>query len=107
MKSYLCFICLIACALCASKKTEKSFDPSVRSEIRAKIIECISSSDGISETLKNHLEKVKQNDERIPLHFSKVELEQNDREIIKNCKREVFRARRKKEREENEPTANL
>ena len=101
MKSYLCFICLIACALCASKKTEKSFDPSVRSEIRAKIIECISSSDGISETLKNHLEKVKQNDERIPLHFSKVELEQNDREIIKNCKREVFKARRKKEQEDN------
>ena len=101
MKSYLCFICLIACALCASKKTEKSFDPSVRSEIRAKIIECISSSDGISETLKNHLETVKQNDQRIPLHFSKVELEQNDREIIKNCKREVFKARRKKEQEDN------
>ena len=107
MKAYLCFIALIACVLCASRKTDKQFDPALRNEIRAKMVECISNAEGISQTLKNHLEEVKSKDERIPLHFSKVELEQNDREIIKNCKREVFRARRKKEQEENAAAANL
>ena len=107
MKTYICFITLIACILCAYKKSDQKFDPTRRNEIRGKIIECISNAEGISQTLKNHLEELKTSDERIPLHFSKIELEQNDREIIKNCKREVFKARRKKEREENEPTANL
>ena len=99
MKVYLLFIILIATALCASKKTDKKLDPNFRNEIRAKMIECISTKEGISQVLKDHLEKVKASDERIPLHFSKIELEENDREIIKNCKREVFKERRKKNQE--------
>ncbi len=98
MKAFLCFIVLFVCAFCASKKSEK-MEPNFRNEVRTKIIECISSTEGISQTLKNHLEKVKASDERIPLHFSKVELEDKDREIIKNCKREVFKDRRKKAQE--------
>ena len=96
MKAYLCFILLFACALCASKRTDKHLDPNFRNEIRTKMIDCISATDGISETLKEHLEKVKSSDERIPLHFSKLELGDNDREIIRNCKRQVFKDRRKK-----------
>ena len=98
MKAFFCFIILFACAFCASKKSER-MDPNFKNEVRAKIIDCISSTDGISQTLKEHLEKVKTSDERIPLHFSKVELEDKDREIIKNCKREVFKERRKKMQE--------
>ena len=100
MKAYLCFIVLIACALCASKKSEKKLDPTVRNEIKEKMIECISKAEGISQVLQDHLKKVKEADQRIPLHFSKVELEEKDREIIKDCKRQVFKERRKKKEEE-------
>ena len=96
MKRFLCLLALFAFALCSSRKTNKEIDPNVRNEIRAKIIECISNTDGISEVLKKYLETLKTSDERIPLHFSKVELESSDREKIRNCKREVFKSRRKK-----------
>ena len=99
MKAYICFVVLIACALCASKKSEKKLDPTVKNEIKEKMIECISQSTEISQILKDHLEKVKKADERIPLHFSKVDLEDKDREVIKACKRQVFKERRKKEKE--------
>ena len=104
MKAYICFILLFACALCASKKTDKHLDPNFRNEIRAKMIECISATEGISETLKEHLEKVKTSDERIPLHFSKLELGDSDREKIRACKRQIFKDRRKKINEEAAPT---
>ena len=96
MKRFLCLLALLAFALCSSRKTNKEIDPNVRNEIRAKIIECISNTDGISEVLKKYIETLKTSDERIPLHFSKVELESSDREKIRNCKREVFKSRRKK-----------
>ena len=101
MKAYLCFILLFACALCASKKTDKHLDPNFRNEIRSKMIDCISGSEGISDTLKQHLETIKSSDERIPLHFSKLELGESDREIIRTCKRQVFKDRRKKINEES------
>ena len=106
MKGYLLFMILIATALCASKKTDKKLDPNFRNEIRTKMIDCISGTEGISQTLKDHLEKVKASDERIPLHFSKLELEEKDREIIKNCKREVFKERRKKIQEAEAATSS-
>ena len=96
MKRFLCLLALLAFALCSSRKTNKEIDPNVRNEIRAKIIECISNTDGISEVLKKYIETLKTSDERIPLHFSKVELESSDREKIRECKREVFKSRRKK-----------
>ena len=104
MKAYISFILLFACALCASKKTDKHLDPNFRNEIRAKMINCISAADGVSEVLKEHLEKIKSSDERIPLHFSKLELGDSDREIIRTCKRQVFKDRRKKINEEEAPT---
>ena len=58
MKAYICFILLFACALCASKKTDKQLDPNFRNEIRAKMINCISAADGVSEVLKEHLKKL-------------------------------------------------
>ena len=104
MKAYICFILLFACALCASKKTDKHLDPNFRNEIRTKMINCISAADGVSEVLKEHLETIKSSDERIPLHFSKLELGDSDREIIRACKRQVFKDRRKKINEEDAPT---
>ena len=103
MKKYLCFIVLIACVLCASRKTDKERDPKARNEVRNSIIDCILKNEGISQTLKNHVENVKNSDDRIPLHFSKVELPDTDRDIIKECKREVFKARRKRAEREEEP----
>ena len=102
MKKFICLLAVIGCILCASKKTNKQNNP-VRSEIRGKMIECIS-KEAISDTLKEHLEKVKNSDERIPLHFTKVELDEKDREIIKECKRAIFKERRKKKEAEMNAT---
>ena len=96
MKNFLCFVALIACVLCASKKTPRERDPNFRNEIREKIIECILKNEEISETLKNHLEEEKKSDPRIPLHFSKLELTDSERLIIKTCRRETFKERRNK-----------
>ena len=104
MKNYLCFIALIACVLCSSRKTNKELDPNFKNEVRNAIIDCVLKTEGISETLKSHVEKVKNSDERIPLHFSKVELPDTDREVIKKCKRKVFKARRKRVEKQVEPT---
>ena len=52
MKSYIFFVALIACVVCASKKTSKELDPNVKREVRAKIIECVSSNGEISQVLK-------------------------------------------------------
>ena len=100
MKAYIWFILLFACALCASKKTDKTLNPNFRNEIRTSIIDCILANEGIAVNLKEHLEKVKSSDERIPLHFSKLELVEKDREIIKKCKSKVFKERRQKRNEE-------
>ena len=99
MKAYLCFIVLITTALCASTKANKKADPNFKNEVRGKIIECISSAEGISQVLKEHIEKIKSSDERIPLHFSKVELNDKDREVVRTCKIETFKELRKKRQE--------
>ena len=96
MKNYLFFIFLLALVACSSKKGAKTINPEFKNEVRTKLIECISAADGISEQLKEHVEKMKSMDSRIPYNFNRVKLEKNDLDIIRTCKREVFQERRKK-----------
>ncbi len=96
MKNYLFFIFLLALVACSSRKGAKNVNQEFKNEIKSKLIECISATEGVSEQLKQHIERMKSLDSRIPYNFNRVKLEKNDIEIIRKCKREVFQERRKK-----------
>ncbi len=96
MKNYLFLIFLLALVTCSSRKGAKTVNKEFKNEIKSKLIECISAAEGVSEQLKQHVERMKSLDSRIPYNFNRVKLEKNDIEIIRKCKREVFQERRKK-----------
>ena len=103
MKHYLIFISLITLVACASKKTNNNNDnKNLGKEIASKILECISASDGISDNLKNFVTEAKNSGEGFPFNFRKIKIGDNDRKIMRECKKEVFAERRKRiKNEEN------
>ena len=103
MKYYLIFISLIALVACASKKTNNNNEnKNLGKEIASKILECISASDGISDNLKNFVTEAKNSGEGFPFNFRNIKMGDNDRKIMRECKKEVFAERRKRiKNEEN------
>ena len=100
MKNILFFISLLIFISCSSRRSQTKPNIERKSEVRAKIIKCISAAEGISENLKNHINELKKSDERIPFNFNKINLEDKDKEIIRTCKREAFQERRKRNRKD-------
>ena len=102
MKYYLILISLIALVACASKKTNNNNNKNLGKEIASKILECISASDGISDNLKNFVTEAKNSGEVFPFNFRNIKMGDNDRKIMRECKKEVFAERRKRiKNEEN------
>ena len=64
--------------------------------VKKQIYECISKSSEASETLKAEAKKSLETNERLNLYFQNIELTQEDREVIRNCKRDAFRAKTRK-----------
>ena len=94
MRTYLLFMSLLICISCASKRSQTNPKHGDMNEIRIKVSECISSSEGVSAILKNHVDKIKKADGSLPFHFSQVKTEGKDKEIIRVCKRKVLQERR-------------
>ena len=91
MKSLILFSLFII-SLSETKVTKPLKIGDVFSGVKKKIFECVSNSADASTNLKNLAKKNLESTENISLNFKTIELTQEDREVIRKCKREAFRA---------------
>ena len=63
---------------------------SIKKEIRNKILNCIISTEGISDNLKKNINLIKESKRLNPIIFNKIKMEENDMEVVRACKRQVF-----------------
>ena len=91
MKSLILFSLFIL-SLSETKVTKPLKIGDVFSGVKKKIFECVSNSADASTNLKNLAKKNLESTENISLNFKTIELTQEDREVIRKCKREAFRA---------------
>ena len=91
MKYIFCFTLLIISIYCNKKSllTSHSMEEAFPT-IKKDMLECISKSEGLTETLKNYVDDILQNDLDEPLNFSLFKLLEGDRAIIRKCKRDSF-----------------
>ena len=66
------------------------------SGVKKQIYECVSSSSEASQKLKQQAKQNLESNSNLPLNFHNIELTQEDREVIRKCKRDVFRATTRK-----------
>ena len=59
--------------------------------VKQKIYECVSTSSEASETLKQYAKKQLEENSHLSFNFNSIELTQEDREVIRKCKRDSFR----------------
>ena len=87
------FLSLLVLCLSAPKKTKESKNASdIFANIKKAIYQCVSSSEEASKQLKELVNKNLHSNENLPLNFHSIELTQEDREIIRKCKRDAFKA---------------
>ena len=91
MKSLILFSLFIL-SLSETKVTKPLKIGDVFSGVKKKIFECVSNSADASTNLKNLAKKNLESTENLSLNFKSIELTQEDREVIRKCKREAFRA---------------
>ena len=88
MKS-LIFLSLII--LCLSE-TQNQRPTDIFANIKKNIYTCISTSSGISDSLKKLTTDYLESNANLPINFHNIELTQKDREVIHQCRRSAFRA---------------
>ena len=66
------------------------------SGVKKQIYECVSSSSEASKKLKQQAKQNLESKSNLPLNFHNIELTQEDREVIRKCKRDAFRATTRK-----------
>ena len=66
------------------------------SGVKKQIYECVSSSSEASQKLKQQAKQNLESNSNLPLNFHNNELTQEDREVIRKCKRDAFRATTRK-----------
>ena len=66
------------------------------SGVKKQIYECVSSSSEASQKLKQQAKQNLESNSNLPLNFHNIELTQEDREVIRKCKRNAFRATTRK-----------
>ena len=91
MKSLILISLFIMC-LSETKVVKPLKIADVFSGVKKTIYECVSTSTEASQTLKNFGKKNLESNENLPLNFNSIELTQEDREVIRKCKRDAFKA---------------
>ena len=85
MKNFLFIFFIISFAFAAPQVNK-----SIKKEIRNKILNCIISTEGISDNLKKNINLIKESKSLNPIIFNKIKMEENDMEVVRACKRQVF-----------------
>ena len=92
MKNFLLLLLLITYSICDTKKIKSKINQSIISQVRTKLFDCISKSEGISENLKKNIDLISKSKRTNPINFNRIKQNENDMEIIRSCKREVFKS---------------
>ena len=90
---YILFLFLIVYTLCTSRRQFPGQIADIYKGIKSKINKCITTSEKASSALKELATNNLNSEEAHSLNFHSIELTQDDREVIKECKREAFRNR--------------
>ena len=94
MKWAIYFICFISIILCQSRTFGKDRiikDDKESHEIKKIILECILEDSETSKDLKEYAdESLKNKDKKQILHFEKYRNNENDSDIIKQCRKKAF-----------------
>ena len=88
---YIFLFCLIAYTLCTSKMEKPGVVADLYKGLKSKIYKCVAESQNISSELKELATKHLNSDENLPLAFHSIDLTRDDRIVIRNCKKEVFK----------------
>jgi hypothetical protein len=92
MKSLFILFSLFALSLSNTKVVPPMKLVDIFSGIKEKINQCISTSTEASESLKQLAQKNLESKDNLPLNFNTIDLTNQDREIIRKCRRDAFRA---------------
>ena len=92
MKSLFILFSLFALSLSNTKVAPPMKLVDIFSGIKEKINQCISTSTEASESLKKLAQKKLESKDNLPLNFNTIDLTNQDREIIRKCRRDAFRA---------------
>ena len=92
MKSLFILFSLFALSLSNTKVVPPMKLVDIFSGIKEKINQCISTSTEVSESLKQLAQKNLEAKDNLPLNFNTIDLTNQDREIIRKCRRDAFRA---------------
>ncbi len=90
---YVLFLFLIAYSLCSSRRQRPGQIADIYKGIKSKIYKCVSDSEKASAALKELATKNLNSGESQTLNFHSIELTKEDREVIRNCKKEAFKNR--------------
>ena len=92
MKSLFILFSLFVLSLSNTKVLPPLKIADIFSGVKEKINQCISTSSEASESLKQLAQKNLETKENLPLNFNSIDLTQEDREVIRKCRRDAFRA---------------
>ena len=96
MKIFLVFLVLLVLVVCPPPHFNKEEVFKRRKEMENQISECILKSESVSADFKKQIEENKDGDLRKVLQLSNSKLDANDREIVRQCRREFFEKMREK-----------
>ena len=87
---YIFLLLLIAYTLCTTKREKPAQVADIYKGIKTKIYKCVANSEKASISLKELATKNLNTEESLPLGFHSIELTEEDRHIIRDCKRDAF-----------------
>ena len=87
---YIFLLFLITYALCTTRREKPAQVADIYKGIKTKIYKCVANSEKASSALKELATKNLNAEESLPLGFHSIELTDDDRHIIRDCKREAF-----------------
>ena len=88
---YIFLLLLISYTLSTTKKEPPAQIADIFKGVKTKIYNCILKSEGASADLKELASNNLNSEESKPLLFHTIDLKNEDREIIRNCKKDAFR----------------
>ena len=90
MKSVFVFLVLLALAFCPPPEFSREARQQKREQLQKELADCILKSESVSSELKKQIEESKGEELRKVLYLYITKLDQNDREIIRKCRRELL-----------------
>ena len=92
MKYFILLLALFAVTLCEKKTPVATAIPAEEAfvSIKKKLVACLEQSEKASTTLKDYAKQVASKEYKEKLKFQELNLEQSDKEVVRECRRKAF-----------------